>query len=211
MDENYHDPDELDLLDDEEIEAYCVHCKTKVEMEDPIAVWTSQGRPGVRGDCPICGHTIFRMGRSHLHGSSAAPKPIQVVTPGTKGRAARAAYIASDATQAHFAAKLGEDLKKIGVNMWVDNGEAVDETRWAGGVHPALEQCSHLIVILSSFSAKTASVGEAWKYFLRQRKPVVVVQVEEVDPPDELRSRPRFNFMSDYKTAFRGLVEALSR
>ena len=219
-DQERHDDDlneieeieEIDELDDEPIEAYCVSCREKVEIDNPSAVWTSQGRPGTRGECPMCGGTVFRMGRTHLHGGSKQPpKAIKVFESGGKGRNSRAAYIISDITQSDFADKLGEDLKKIGINVWIDDGENVDETQWAGGVHPALEQCTHLVVVLSSFALKTSTVEEAWKFFLKRRKPVALVQIEKVDPPDELRSRPRFDFTQDYKSAFRGLVEALSK
>lgn len=210
MDDNYQS--ELDELEEEEaIEAYCVSCREKIEMVEPAAVWTSQGRPGTRGECPICGGTVFRMGRTHLHGTTSKPKAIQVLPGTVKKRDARAAYIAADVTQADFAEKLALDLQKIGIHIWVDSGEEIDETHWAGGVHPALDQCTHLVVVLSGFASKTTAIEEAWKFFLSKRKPVAVVQVEAVDPPDELRSRPRFDFTKDYKTAFRGLVEVLSR
>ena len=217
MDEQYHDEldefdeDEFDEFDEEPIEAYCVSCKDKVEIESPVAVWTSRGRPGTRGECPTCGNTVFRMGRTYLHGGGKAPKAVQVVAAGVKGRNAKATYIAADVTQTDFAAKLGDDLQRLGINVWVDDGEAVDDTKWSGGVHPALDQCTHLVVVLSSFTSKTASVQDAWNYFLRQRKPIALVMAESVDPPDELRSRPRFDFVNDYKLAFRGLMEVLSR
>ena len=36
-------------------EAYCVKCKTKKEMKDPVEVVTSNGRPMLKGTCPTCG------------------------------------------------------------------------------------------------------------------------------------------------------------
>ncbi len=193
------------------IEAYCVSCKDTVEIEEPLAVWTRRGQPATRGTCPVCGTNVFRMGRTHLHANQKAPDPIEVVPGGAKGRGVRAAYIASAITEAEFAQQLGDELQKMGIHVWVDSGEQVDDTAWSGGVHPALDQCTHLVVILSSFAESTASVREAWEYFRNQRKPVLVAQVEAVEPPDTLRSRPRYDFQTDYKTAFRGLVEMLSR
>ena len=201
-----------DEFEDEPIEAYCVSCKDKVEIEDAIAVWTRKGQPATRGTCSVCGSDVFRMGRTHLHGDAKAPKAVNVVPAGAKGVAARAAYIAAAVTDAEFAEKLAADLKQMGVNVWVDDKtDEVDDTAWAAGVHPALDQCTHLVVVLSSFTEKTTEVRDAWTYFLKQRKPVAVVQVEAVDPPDELRSRPRYDFATDYKVGFRGLVDILSR
>lgn len=196
-------------VENEPLEAYCVSCKTKVEMMEPHAVWTSKGTPGTRGICPLCGGNIFRMGRTYLHGNAQAPEPVVVVPAGVKK--ARAVYIAADITQSDFAQQLGEDLKNVGVYVWVDDGTITDTTAWSTGVHPALDQCKYLVVVWSSFAGNTSSVEDAWRYFLSQRKKITIAQAEAAEPPDELRSRPRFDFSGDYKSALRGLIEALSR
>jgi DNA topoisomerase-1 len=49
------------------LEAYCVKCKTKREMDDPRPDFTIKGTPGTRGTCPVCGTTLFRMGRTPEH------------------------------------------------------------------------------------------------------------------------------------------------
>lgn len=51
----------------EEVKGYCMRCRTSVTIKDAAAVWTSKGQPAVRGTCPSCGGTIFRMGRTKLH------------------------------------------------------------------------------------------------------------------------------------------------
>ena len=55
------------------MEAYCVRCKTKREMKDPQAVFTEGGTPATRGVCPVCGTTMFRMGRTDAHKGMVAP------------------------------------------------------------------------------------------------------------------------------------------
>jgi DNA topoisomerase-1 len=49
------------------MEAYCVKCKTKREMDAPQAVFTSNGTPATQGVCPECGTKLFRMGRTPAH------------------------------------------------------------------------------------------------------------------------------------------------
>jgi DNA topoisomerase I len=56
------------------LEAYCVKCKTKREMQDPRPDFTSKGTPGTRGTCPVCGTTLFRMGRTPAHESLDASR-----------------------------------------------------------------------------------------------------------------------------------------
>lgn len=203
--------DKIENKEQIEIEAYCVSCKEKRIMDKPEAVWTSQGRPGTQGTCPVCGANMFRMGRTALHHNMKAPQKVEVVPAGSKGKKIKAAYIAADVTQVTFADKLGKELSQIGIPVWVDNGETADTTKWAGGIHPAMEQCTHLVVVLSHFAAQTTGIQNAIQYFQSQRKPIVVAISETAEPPDTVRNRPRFDFTGDYKTAFREIVAAISR
>jgi len=47
-----------------EVEAYCVKCKKKVVMQNPQEVTTKNGRPALRGTCPVCGTGLFRIGHA---------------------------------------------------------------------------------------------------------------------------------------------------
>lgn len=42
-------------------EAYCVKCKEKREIKDPQEVTMKNGRPAVKGTCPVCGTGLYRM------------------------------------------------------------------------------------------------------------------------------------------------------
>lgn len=59
------------------MEAYCVKCKTKREMQNPNAEFTVTGAPGTRGTCPVCGTTLFRMGRTPAHEGLTPPETIK--------------------------------------------------------------------------------------------------------------------------------------
>ena len=43
------------------MEAYCVKCKEKREIQDPEEVTLKNGRRAVQGKCPVCGTKLFRM------------------------------------------------------------------------------------------------------------------------------------------------------
>lgn len=55
------------------MEAYCFKCKTKREMQDAQAIFTETGKPATRGICPVCGTTMFRMGRTEAHENLPPP------------------------------------------------------------------------------------------------------------------------------------------
>ena len=56
------------------MEAYCVKCKEKQEINDPMAVFTTTGTPATKGSCLICGTNVFRMGRTDAHKGMEPPK-----------------------------------------------------------------------------------------------------------------------------------------
>jgi len=49
------------------MQAYCVKCKTKREVQDPQPVFTINGTPATQGVCSVCGTKMFRMGRTPAH------------------------------------------------------------------------------------------------------------------------------------------------
>ncbi len=210
-----------ELEDDEDelepIEAYCVKCKQMVEMLDPEPVWTSKGTPGTRGTCPNCGTTVFRMGKTEAHNKLVRPAAVRVeggvkvTTSGGRKRAQPATYINYTFADSEFANKLAADLENAGVHTWIDNQQTTSqEVKWAGGVHPALKDSVQMVVVMSPASKDADSLTKAWTFFKSQKKPIVLALTDTLEVPDSLRRNPRFDFSSDYITAFRQLLLALS-
>jgi DNA topoisomerase-1 len=69
-------------MSEQPIEAYCVKCREKRPMQNPEATYTKTGTPGTRGECPVCGTGMFRMGETPAHADVPKPK----VTARRKGR-----------------------------------------------------------------------------------------------------------------------------
>jgi hypothetical protein len=202
--------DEYDLLDDEDeiLEGYCVRDKMMVEIENPQPVWTRRGMPATRGECPECGGTVFRMGRTAAHAALQRPDAVQVVGGGKRAKLARdTAYIAYAESDESIAEQIAADLEKTGIASWLHDYGA--QVNWAGGVHPALTECGSLVVLLSPAALQSEAVESAWQFFKDKRKPVIIALAAAAEPPDAIRRSPRFDFTSDYKTAFRQLVQAL--
>ncbi len=44
------------------MEAYCMKCKTKREMLNPVANFNAKGSPVTIGTCPVCGTKLYKMG-----------------------------------------------------------------------------------------------------------------------------------------------------
>ena len=42
------------------MDAYCVKCKQKRELTNPQKVVLKNGRPALKGKCPVCGTSLMR-------------------------------------------------------------------------------------------------------------------------------------------------------
>lgn len=58
-------PDSINKLmkGDELVEAYCVKCKAKKEMNNPTAITMKNGKPATTGTCSTCGTKMFKIGK----------------------------------------------------------------------------------------------------------------------------------------------------
>ncbi len=56
------------------MEAYCVKCKTKREIQNPQALFNARGGAYTKGVCPICGTGMNRLGKSEAHAGLEKPK-----------------------------------------------------------------------------------------------------------------------------------------
>jgi len=56
------------------MEAYCMKCKAKREIENAQATFNAVGAPVTRGICPVCGTRMYRTGRTEAHAGQEAPK-----------------------------------------------------------------------------------------------------------------------------------------
>ena len=44
-------------------EGYCVKCRSKRTMKNPVETKLKNGRPAVKGECPTCSTKMFRIGK----------------------------------------------------------------------------------------------------------------------------------------------------
>jgi DNA topoisomerase-1 len=55
------------------VEAYCVRCKEKREIANPVADFNKNGTPVTVGVCSVCGTKVYRIGRTPAHEGMIAP------------------------------------------------------------------------------------------------------------------------------------------
>jgi DNA topoisomerase-1 len=61
------------------MEAYCMKCKEKREVTDPVAGFNAKSSAVTTGTCPVCGTRLFRMGKTEAHAGLIAPPRLEKV------------------------------------------------------------------------------------------------------------------------------------
>ena len=44
--------------------AYCMKCRKKREMKNPVAIKMKNGKPATKGLCTVCGTKMYRIGKA---------------------------------------------------------------------------------------------------------------------------------------------------
>lgn len=82
----------------EQLQAYCVKCKAKREMQHAQASFASNGKAITKGQCVVCGTTLSLFGETPAH--AQLERPVVVAKPKAessgKGRSSKSAQTASD-------------------------------------------------------------------------------------------------------------------
>ncbi len=66
------------------METYCFKCKQKREMNDPVAIFYSNGAPATAGICQVCGTKMYKVGRTPSHEGVTPPPPSEKPAPKKK-------------------------------------------------------------------------------------------------------------------------------
>jgi len=99
-------------------EAYCVKCKETRLMANGRAIYMANGRPAARGECPVCGTGLFKIGATADHDS--LPKPVVA-----KQKRAGKTSSASKASKAATPSKTSSASKASAVPVGKRSGKLV--------------------------------------------------------------------------------------
>jgi DNA topoisomerase-1 len=127
-----------------ELLGYCLKCKEKRVIQNPVAEWAANGSPATRGTCPVCGTTIYLRGRTPAH--DALPKPER--PPAAPTPSATAPRAGGQKTAKPAAKKTGKKGKKAAS---ANKASTAKSSAPARGV----ERGGKLVVVESPAKAKT--------------------------------------------------------
>lgn len=113
-----------------------------------------------------------------------------------------------------FALALAAELKRQGINIWIDQLNIEYGIDWDRAIDKALYSCSSLLIVLSETAVDSDEVRSELRVALNQRKPIVPVIYKQCQIPRQLLNRQHADFSKhgmDDAEAVRKLVRALRR
>ncbi|MGI8581177.1 MAG: toll/interleukin-1 receptor domain-containing protein [Chitinophagaceae bacterium] len=108
-----------------------------------------------------------------------------------------------------FALKLALDLKKEGLNVWIDQQDIRAGSEWDIEVEKALETCDCLLFVETEKSVSSNNVLDEVYYALGQHKKVIPLIVQDSKTPFRLQRLQHIDFTKDYNSGLVLLINEL--
>ena len=112
-------------------------------------------------------------------------------------------------TDSKFVLKLANELRSVGAKLWLDQLDIVGGQHWDHSIENALNSCEGMIVILSPDSVTSKNVLDEVSFALEKNKFIIPAYYKDCDIPFRLRRLHYVDFITDYDSGFKQLIEAL--
>ena len=112
----------------------------------------------------------------------------------------------------NFVLKLATNLKSRGVPVWLDQWDIPSGANWNRTIEAALNECTHLLLVLSPSSVESDEVQSEWLAALNEKKVVVPILYQACRMPFRLKPIQYIDFASrgpDDKTALEQILRVL--
>jgi hypothetical protein len=90
-------------------------------------------------------------------------------------------------------------LRKMGVKIWIDHSDIPLGQRWDREVEAALSSCAAVLVLLTTDTASSENVLDEIDYAMDRAKPIVPLLLEQCDIPLRLGRLQYVDFTNDYQ------------
>ena len=107
----------------------------------------------------------------------------------------------------YFAESLTFALIQRDVAAWLDVKDLRPGVDWEQRLESAIDTASHLVLVASPDSSRSAHVTVEWKRALARGIPVVVASLRGNNVPPELAAMPQVNFHGRFGPAVNSLVD----
>ena len=100
-------------------------------------------------------------------------------------------FLSYDEHDIDFAIELAAKLKAMHAMVWFDRDDAshTSEAAWQDAVRDAVKISDMLLLVASEASLAQGYIQEDWEYYIHNGRPVIVVQIEDIELPALLKQR----------------------
>jgi|GEM_PF-6950954 len=103
-------------------------------------------------------------------------------------------------------------LESKGYDAWLDRSDISVGSQWDNAIQDAIEERSHMIVILSPDAVQSENVADEWNFAREKSKTIIPVYYRDCDVPMRLSRFQRVDFAAkSFSDAFKDLLEALGQ
>ncbi len=108
-----------------------------------------------------------------------------------------------------FVLRLAQQLKENNIPIWLDQFDIQKGERWDRAIEAALDQATHILLVLSQASVDSENVRDEVDYAIDEGKQLVPILIEDCKIPLRVRRHQHIDFRLNYATAFETLVSTL--
>lgn len=119
-------------------------------------------------------------------------------------------FISYSRVDTDFVVKLAKELRKEGVDLWLDQIDIGPGDRWDKAVQKALKECHSLLIIYSPDSVASENVLDEVYYVLGEKRKVIPVLYKNCDIPFRLKRLQYIDFTENYGQGMKKLVPLMT-
>lgn len=118
-------------------------------------------------------------------------------------------FISYKSDEAAIVSKLYEDLRLNGFDVWLDQKELLPGNPWEDEIELALDECTHMIAVLTPEATQSHVIRAEWGFFLSHKKPILPLLLRDTDIPLLLQPLQYVDFRRSYELGLNRLLEGL--
>src|SRR5205814_1767771 len=104
---------------------------------------------------------------------------------------------------------LKADLEESGVRTWKDVDDIPAGVSWDDTIAKAIEDCSHLLLLITSSSVRSSNVADEIGYARQKGKAILPLLFEKAPLPFRVHRAQAIDFTNDYVTGLKSLLSQL--
>ncbi|MCK9246732.1 MAG: toprim domain-containing protein, partial [Anaerolineaceae bacterium] len=165
------------------MEAYCLRCKEKREIADPVAGFNARGSAVTTGTCSVCGAKMYRIGATPAHEGLEKPAVVKTQQKKKKKKTGEPGKSADKKSKKGSTKKLsGKSAKTSGKPLVIVESPAKARTigRFLGKDYEVVASVGHVRDLLKSQLSVDVDNGFEPKYRVPNEKREVVRKIKNM-------------------------------